>query len=307
LKNRVGLEISYFNKKVENGIIPGVSIAPATGYTGTTVNSAELETKGIEMLLNVNPVRTSKFSWDATFNFTQLKNKVVALYEGLNQISIGFTQAIVGEPYGVKFGSRFARTPDGQLRIDATGLPYADESQGIVGNISPDWLAGLNNSFTYGRFNFSFFFDMKKGGDIENNVDGYGYFYGIPKVTENREDRVVAGVSDVDNKPNTVVTSGQDYYRRLNTVLESVIQDGTYVKLRNASLSYNFNPETLGKTPFKTLSLSVTGRNLWIYSPHFTGADPEVSSFGSSNGSQGLYSFSTPTSRSVNISLKVSF
>lgn len=307
LKNRVGLEVSYFDKKVENGIIPGVSISPSTGYTGTTVNSAKLETKGIELLLTGSPVRTKKFSWDVTFNFTRLRNEVLELYQGLNQIGVGFTQAIVGQPYGVKFGSRFARAADGQLMIDESGLPYADAEQGIVGNISPDWLAGINNSFTLGRFNFSFFFDMKKGGDIENNVDGYGYFYGIPKVTEDRADRVVKGISNVDNKPNTVVVSGQDYYRRLNTILESVIQDGTYIKLRNTSLSYSFDPQMLGRTPFKSLMLSVTGRNLWIYSPHFTGADPEVSSFGSSNGSQGIYSFSTPTSRSFNVSLKVSF
>ncbi|HOA39303.1 MAG TPA: hypothetical protein PKJ36_12925, partial [Flavihumibacter sp.] len=100
---------------------------------------------------------------------------------------------------------------------------------------------------------------------------------------------------------------GQDYWRRLNSILEAVIQDGTYVKLRNVSLSYDVPKKLVEKTFVKGATFSVTGRNLWIYSPHFTGADPEVSSFGSSNGSQGIYSFSTPTSRSINFSLKVSF
>ena len=63
----------------------------------------------------------------------------------------------------------------------------------------------------------------------------------------------------------------------------------------------------LSKTPFKSATLAVTGRNLWIYSPHFTGGDPEVGSYGSNNASQGIYAFSTPTARSVNFSLKFGF
>jgi hypothetical protein len=86
-----------------------------------------------------------------------------------------------------------------------------------------------------------------------------------------------------------------------------VIQDATYLKLRNVSLNYSAPAKLMEKTPFKSASITITGRNLWIHSPHFTGGDPEVSSFGSANGSQGLYSFSTPTARSVNIGLRLGF
>lgn len=307
LKNRIGLEASYFYRKTINGLIPGVAISPATGYTGTTVNTASLENKGIEILLNATPIKGAKFNWNATLNFTRIRNKVLALYPGTNQLGNGFTQIIVGQPYGVKFGGRYKRTADGQLQIDAAGLPIRDDVDGVVGNITPDWLAGLSNTLRYGPLSLSFFFDMKKGGDIENNVDGYGYVYGTPKVTENRDPQVIPGISIVDNKPNTVKANMQDYYQRLNTILESVIQDGTYIKLRTVSLGYDFPVSLLQHTPFKTASVVFTGRNLWIHSPHFTGGDPEASSFGSSNGSQGLFSFSTPTSRSLNFSLRVSF
>jgi hypothetical protein len=266
-----------------------------------------METKGLEVLINATPVKTGKFSWDLIFNFTKLNNKVLSLNEGLEAVNIGFSQAIVGEPYGVKFGTRFARTPGGQLLIGADGLPFADAAQGKLGTIQADWLAGLTNNFSYGPFTLSFFFDMRKGGVIENNVDGYGYFYGMPKVTENRGPRVIEGISVVDDKPNTVSVSGQDYYRRANGVLEAVIQDATYLKLRNVTLSYIIPAKLIAKSPFKSASFTITGRNLWIHSPHFTGGDPEVSSFGSANGSQGLFSFSTPTARSVNFSLKFAF
>src|SRR4029079_18408769 len=88
---------------------------------------------------------------------------------------------------------------------------------------------------------------------------------------------------------------------------ESSIQDGTYLKLRNVTLTYDIPSSVWGRTPLKAASLSVSGRNLWIYSPHFTGADPEAGSYGTGNGVQGIYSFSTPTSRSFNVSLKCNF
>lgn len=305
LNNRIGAEISWFNKKVTDGLIP-VTISPATGYNETTINTASMQTKGLEILLNANPVRAGKFNWDLVLSFTKLNNKVLALRDDMERVSVGFTQAVIGQPYGVKFGNRFARdSATGQWLINASGLPFADTEQGILGNIQPDWLAGLTNNLSYGPFSLSFFFDMRKGGVTENNVDGYGYFYGTPKVTEDRDIRVVPGISVVDGKANTIPVKGQDYWRALSGVVESVIQDATYIKLRNVSIGYVLPAKLIEKTPLKSASLTLTGRNLWIHSPHFTGADPETNSFGSSNGSLGIYSYSTPTARSFNISLKV--
>ncbi|QEM05238.1 SusC/RagA family TonB-linked outer membrane protein [Mucilaginibacter rubeus] len=303
--NRISLEASFYNKKTNGGIIPTVALPPSTGYSATSVNSAVMRNKGIEVLLNVNPIKSRDFNWDFTLNFTRNRNKVLSIYKDLSLINIGFTNVVIGQPYGVIYGTRYARNAAGKLLIDDSGLPYADDNQGIVGNINPNWLGGINNNFRYKQFNFSFFFDIKRGGDIQNNVDGYGYFYGTPKVTENRGLRVVDGVNATTGQPNTVAVNGQAYYQRANGVLESVIQDGSYVKLRNVSLGYTLKPSWLSKSPFKSATFSVTGRNLWIHAPHFTGGDPEVSSFGSSNGSQGIYSFSTPTSKSVDFSLKV--
>ncbi|QEM08929.1 SusC/RagA family TonB-linked outer membrane protein [Mucilaginibacter rubeus] len=303
--NRISLEASFYSKKTIDGIIPSVSIAPSTGYAATSVNSAVMRNRGIEVLLNASPVKSRDFSWDLTLNFTRNRNKVLSIYKDQQQLGNGFTNIIVGQPYGVIYGTRYARNAAGKLLIDDSGLPYADDNQGIVGNINPNWLGGINNNFRYKQFNFSFFFDIKRGGDIQNNVDGYGYFYGTPKVTENRGPRVVDGVNATTGQPNTIAVNGQAYYQRANSVLESVIQDGSYVKLRNVSLGYTLKPSWLSKSPFKSATFSVTGRNLWIHAPHFTGGDPEVSSFGSSNGSQGIYSFSTPTSKSVDFSLKV--
>lgn len=304
-KNRIRLEASYFDKKTIDGLIPNITIAPSTGYSGTTVNAGVMRNRGIEALLNVTPLKTKNFSWDFTVNFSRIRNKVLAINGDLPQIGNGFTTIIVGQPYGTIFGTRYARNAQGKLLIGTDGLPYADDTQGIIGDINPKWTGGFTNNLRYKQFNFSFFFDVKKGGDIQNNVDGYGYFYGTPKVTEDRGPRVVDGISAATGLPNTISVNGQAYYQRINGITESVIQDGTYIKLRNASIGYTLKPSWLAGTPFKALNFSVTGRNLWVYAPHFTGGDPEVSSFGSANSAQGIYSFSTPTSRSFDFSLKL--
>ena len=146
--NRFGFEASYFYRKSTDGIIPGVSISNATGYAGTTVNSASIENKGFEFLLNATVVKSNNFSWELTFNFTKIRNKVLALYPGLDQLG----RLIVGKPYNIFYGARYDRTADGKLLIDANGAPVVASTQGIVGNSNPDWLAGLNNSFHYKQF-----------------------------------------------------------------------------------------------------------------------------------------------------------
>lgn len=301
LDNRISFEGSYFNRRSKSGLIPGSQITNATGYNNTTFNSAEISNKGIELLLGATPVKSKDFSWNITLNFSKIKNEVLTLGPGIGQLG----RLIKGQPYNVFFGNRYKRADNGELLIDAGGLPVVDPQQGIVGDINPDWLAGMDNSFRYKQLTLSFFFDMKKGGDVQNDVESAGFYYGTAKVTATRGNMVVKGISEVDGKPNTVEVDAQTYYQTRQ--YESTIQDGTYIKLRNVSISYLLPASFLAKTPFKSASLAVAGRNLWIYSPHFTGADPEVSSYGTGNSSQGIYAFSTPTSRSINFSLKFSF
>jgi len=302
LNNRIGFEASYFYRKTNHGIIPQVSISDATGFNSTAVNTASIQNKGLELLVTAAPVKTRDLTWDLTLTFTRIRNKVLAVYPGLNQLG----RVIVGQPYNVFYGPRYLRdSATGQLMIDAGGKPVVDAEQGVVGNPNPDWLAGITNNLRYKRLSLSFFFDYKKGGDVANEVEGLAFFYGTAKVTENRQPLVIPGISVVDHKANAVKVDAQSYYT--TRIYESSIQDGTYLKLRNVTLTYDIPTSILGKMPVKAASLSVAGRNLWIYSPHFTGADPEAGSYGSGNDVQGIYSFSTPTSRSFYVSLKCSF
>lgn len=308
LKNRIGLEASYFNRKMSDGLVSGISLANSTGYASTTINSARLQTKGLEVLLNLTPIKTKSFSWDMTVNYTRLNSKVLEIGGGLHQTSIGTIYAVEGQPWGSLFGTKYARTADGQLKINAAGLPYASDEFGIVGNITPRWTGGITNMFRYKQFGFSFFIDTKQGGDILNSDDGYGLFYGTSKPTENRANRVVKGISDATGTANTISVTGQQYFQQISGITESVIQDDSYIKLRNVTLSYNFSKSILGNLPIKDASIVLTGRNLWIHkSADFTGGDPEVNSWGNNNNGLGIYTFSAPTSRSYDCTLRLTF
>ena len=89
--------------------------------------------------------------------------------------------------------------------------------------------------------------------------------------------------------------TAQDYWPAISSITESNIEDGTYIKLRTLSLAYSLG-EVSKKFPFKSLTISVGGNNLWIYAPHYTSGDPEASVSGGGNG-QGVTNFQTPTTR----------
>lgn len=298
--NRISFEGSYFYRKSTNGIVSDVPISNATGYSATTINSAEIENKGIELLLSGSAIKTKNFSWDATLNFSRIRNKVLKIQDDVTELG----RLTVGQPYNVFKGQADKYNEQGQLLIDDNGLPVRTGTV-IIGDVNPDWTAGFSNSFQYKQFNLSFFVDMKKGGDVQNDVEGAAFFNGTSVFTENRDNMVLEGVRESDGQPNKTSITAQQYWT--TRPISATIQDGTYIKLRTVSIGYSVKSSLLTHTPFKGASLVVTGRNLWIHSPHFTGGDPEVSSYGSANGNQGVYAFSTPTTRAFNFSLKLTF
>jgi TonB-linked SusC/RagA family outer membrane protein len=303
--NRISFEGSYFSRKSENGIIPSVEISAATGFSGTTVNSARIRNRGFELLLSGSPVKTKDFNWDITLNFSRIRNQVLEINDekGLTNVD----RFRVGYPAGVFYGPQFARSADGQLLINDNGVPYTSADLGVVGDPNPDWLGGMINTLRYKQLSLSFFFDVKRGGDVQNDFESLALFYGTSKATENRAPLVAQGINATTLQPNTKEVTAQAYYQALSGIYEYTVEDGSYLKLRNVSLSYSLSPSLFKNSPFKAASITVTGRNLWIHAPKFHGPDPEVSTGGTGNGDRAIYNFTTPTSRSVGFSLKLGF
>ncbi|MBL7746199.1 MAG: SusC/RagA family TonB-linked outer membrane protein [Chitinophagaceae bacterium] len=319
LNNRITFEGTVYSNKSKDQIIT-VPIAASSGYTTQTLNAGLITNKGIELLLRGTPVKTRNFSWDITATFTRNRNKVVELFPGTEQLALGGFNggtmvAQVGQPYGSFFGSSFLRSPDGNIVVDATtGYPVTDPIAKIHGNVQPDFLAGLNNSFSYKGFSLSFLFDAKKGGVFYSRTKALQEFVGTdPRTLYNdRAPFVVPGsvVLGPDGKytPNTTpVQNAENYWTSFSSprAMEHLV-DASFIKLREASLTYRL-PSTLFKKGIKGVMVGISGRNLWLKTPkENTYADPETSSFGTGNV-QGYEYGTIPSLRNYGVNVRVSF
>ncbi|MCX2739621.1 SusC/RagA family TonB-linked outer membrane protein [Pontibacter anaerobius] len=313
--NRLGLDATYYKNNSEDQIIP-VSISSASGFLSAVLNSGEIENKGIEAVLRGTPVQTTNFSWDVIVNFTRNQSEVISLYPGVETITLnGFTspssRAIVGEPYGVLFGGRWARNDQGQLLIGNDGFPFPADEDGVIGDPNPDWTAGITNTITWKGLSLSALLDIREGGDIWNGTIGVMNFFGTSKNTENRgETKVFEGVRVDDGTPNTQeVVLDQDWYQAngggFGAVEEQFVEDGSWVRLRELTLSYNLPATLLEKTPVKAASIAFNARNLWL-NTDYSGIDPENNLTGQGNA-LGLDYFSMPNTEGYGLTLRVTF
>ena len=313
-KNRASLDITYFDKRSFDLLTPGTPIAPGTGFSSASINAGDVYNKGVEVVIGVVPIKTKNFTWSIDVNYTKIKNQVVRLAPGIPYLQFaGFVNpgifAFANQAYGVIYGTHFLRdSTSHKLLLDDNAYPQVANDLAPIGNVTPKWNAGLTNTLTYKAFTFSFTLDYKNGGDILNLDNHYLLFYGTPKVTENRGTmKVFDGIIESTGKANTTaVALDQNYYQNLYSIVdESSVEDGSYLKLRQASLGYNFGQSLFKGKAIKGLTLTVTGTNYILYKK-YTGSDPEVSLNGSGNG-QGFANFNTPSNHNVILGLKVIF
>jgi TonB-linked SusC/RagA family outer membrane protein len=324
--DRLGLEFTYYNQKTTNDIL-NATISRASGFGSTLVNVGELENKGIEVLLNVTPVR-GPLTWDVSLNFARNRNRVIRLLEGNNELVVEeprtrtvFVKHVVGQPFGVLTGWVQKRSPDGQPVFEANGAPVQSDKMAIIGNGVPDWTGGIFNEFSFKNFNLGFLIDFKLGGDIYSGTNVRLTQWGLHKQTligrEGQEPLTVNGVIRTGTDPGgspvyepfaktLTPQEAQNYWNQMgNRVQDHFVYDASFAKLRQLTFGYNFSSGLLKKMPFRTLSLSVVGRNLSILWKNVENIDPE-SSYSSSNG-QGLDYFGMPRTRSFGFDLRAGF
>lgn len=313
-QNRLSLDVTYFNKKSTNLIVTGSPIAPGTGFSSASLNAGDISNKGIEVVLGITPIRTKIFSWEINVNYTRIRDVVTRLAPGIPYLQFaGFVNpgifAFANQPYGVIYGSHFLRdSASGKLLLGDDAYPQIANDLAPIGNVTPKWIGGLTNTLTYKGFNFSFTLDYKHGGDILNLDNHYLYVYGTPKSTQNRGDSTVFdGIIQSTGKINNqkVVLDQYYYTKLLGNVDESSVQDGSYLKLRQASFGYSFDPSFLKRSGFKGLTLTLSATNFILYK-NYSGSDPEVSLNGGGNG-QGFSSWNAPSSHNIIVGLKVMF
>lgn len=320
--NRISLDFSVYKRDSRN-LIFGVPVPTSSGFSTQVKNAGKLSTKGLEFLLAGTVVKSNNFSWDASLNFTTFRSVVKELAPGVSMISLGgFTspnvQAVAGEQYGLIYSNMYMRDNQGRMIIKANGLPQATSQVGRVGNPNPKFTTGLSNSFTYKDFNFSFLLDFKYKGDVLSRTVGDLRINGVAKETAefNRfnADGTIAkpylfeGVY-ADGTPNTTQVTAQDYWGLSGKYVawEGYVLDATFLKLREATFSYNLPSKLLERTKFiSRLQIAVYGRNLLTYAPHFPHLDPEQNVLGVGNA-RGLEFGIQPVARTFGATIRATF
>jgi TonB-linked SusC/RagA family outer membrane protein len=322
----LGFDLSVYKSNTINQILP-VSVSTATGYNSKYVNAGEMQNKGIELMLMGTPVKSADFQWDITINWAKNINEVISLEGDLKNLQIAALQggisinAAVGEPYGTIKGLDYVYNDAGQRIVKSNGYyQLSATTSEIIGNVNPDWTGGINNKFTYKGFAFSFLIDMQQGGDIFSLDQWYGMgtgLYAESDYTNDLGNPVRNSIADgggvildgvmADGSPNTIRVRGDNYLLQgwARNPNSAFIYKASYIKLREAVLTYSLPKSLLAKSFFQGVSFSVVGSNLWIISKDLPHADPEASQ--SAGNVQGWQSGVMPTTRNLGFSVNLQF
>ena len=315
-KNRVNLDIAVYTKITEDQIV-NVQISDASGFINTRINSGKSENNGFEVLLNLVPIQTKNFNWEFTANTSYNKTKVLSILTKTpgERITIGThvfngeVRHVVGEEMGQIAGFGYATNGKGERIFKSDGIPQATSAFVLFGSALPTWVGGFLNAFNYKGVNFSFLIDYKLGNKVLSGTNFNAIRHGLHMRTlEGRTGGVIGQGVNSSGAPNTVAAPVQTYWEHLRSqgIVESVIYDGGYWKLRQMSLGYDFTRFIPGKWPIKGLKLDVVASNVLIIKKWIDNIDPETFGYASDN-QVGLESPGLPSTRGIGFNLNIKF
>jgi len=317
--NRVRLDLTYYHTSSTDQIVQ-IPIANSTGYSSVITNIGEIQNQGIEALVNFNVVerqvsKPNKVWWNSSLNFTRNRSEVIALTDELDNIALASnglastqSRVIIGQQYGVLFGSRWLRNDNGDILVNDNGLPLLDDP-GIIGDPNPDFTIGWRNNVGWRNWELTFLLDIRRGGDIYNGTRAVMTTLGTHADTEDRDEEIifdgVIASGERAGESNDVRIRKEQLYRNygLVNVSEEFVEEVNWIRMRDVSLTYNFAPALLDKVGIERASFSLTARNLFLIT-NYTGIDPETSLGGGSNAFGRDY-FNNPNTRSYGFNLTV--
>lgn len=306
LKNRLGLDLTYYDRKTTDDIL-NTPVAASSGYTSALLNVGELSNKGIELLLTGQPVRSDNFNWEVSYNAAYNKSEILALGDGVNTIG----GAGVGSPYNTIRGRTYLTNESGQRvynRLSGYEVrgPEIEYGQGV-----PPYTMGLSNNFSYKSFSLNVLVDGKFGNIVQSGLSRYIYRFGLSKNTlPGRENGLTVSGVDQEGQPFTKtwpVEQLDTYYNNQASIspLTTSVFDGSFIKLRSVVISYRIPVNKLRFLGIQSADFSIVGRNLAILYTKITDFDPE-SAYTIGNN-QGYQSNTIPRTRDIGFNLRVKF
>ena len=316
--SRVSLDASVYKRTTSDQIV-SVQVSDASGYLNKRINSGESENRGFEAILTVIPVETKDFTWTFTANTSYNKTKVLSIISKTpgerittgTHVFNGETRHVVGLEMGqiAGFGYAVDAAKGNQRIFQANGLPLRTSAFVLFGSALPKWTGGFLNNFNYKGISLSVFIDYKLGGKMLSGTNFNAIRHGLHQNTlEGREGGVVGKGVTQNGSNNTTVSPVQTYWEHLRSqqIIESVIYNAGYWKLRQLSLGYDLTKYVPEKWPVKGVRLDLVANNVLMIKKWVDNIDPESFGFGSDN-QVGLESPGLPTTRSIGFNLNVKF
>ena len=323
LDDRISLTAEYYRKET-NDLLFSVPIPIFSGYQTRLENLGSIENKGLELQLDAQ-VLVSTFKWSTNFNVTLNRNKVLELPDNVDILyssapsNNGGTMETsllrVGEPVGVFYGyvyegvyqtgdtfipgGGFETSEGGERFSDIDGNQILDsEDRTIIGDPNPKAVWGFNNDFSYKGIYLNMFFQAFTGGDMLNLVRlDMDRLSGNTNATKDALRRWTPENTDTD-VPKAAVG-------RVSRVSSRFVEDGSFLRLKNISLGYDFDSSVLKKLGVGTARVYISGQNLLTIT-NYLGVDPEVG-YRSSNVNLGLDYDSYPNTKAYTVGINLSF
>ena len=306
LKNRLTVELDYYDRDTKD-LLLDVIVPGTSGFTTQLRNTGKLQNSGVEFTINTENVITKNFRWSTSINFGANRNKIIDL-KG-QQIGT-LNRAMEGEPLGVFSAREFAGAdptngdalyykntlgPDGK-RDRSTTNDYNEAEDVVIGNPNPDFIYGLKNTFTYKGLELDVLLQGVQGNEIFNGGGQYMSSSGSNGFDNQTKDQLAAWKNPGDI---TQVPEARLGYANGTDNSSRYISDGSYLRVKAATLAYNLSPKLLSRIRLEKARLYVRAQNLFTFTK-YDGWDPEVNAdFQATNINQGVDFYSAPQAKTI--------
>ena len=288
-----------------------------------------MKNDGVELELGYNIYKSADWNVNLSLLYSKNKNEVTGLVEGTESVRLDtglsgvHNRALIGQQHGILWGTRSLRDNNGQIQYNANGFPITDPVQGMIGDPNPDFQGSAIGSISYKNLSLSFLLETSQGGDIfagtKSTLVDYGRWISTAnEVTSSQNllkfngDVITAGTTfrgEIYNFGAGPVALTQEWYNGPGGFFggnsELFVEDGSWTRLRELTVSYKFKNEATKVIGIEDLTLSATGRNLFLWT-NFEGNDPDSNVSGVSS-SRGIDYYNNPSTKSFVFSLAVTF
>ena len=321
-QTNIGLDFQLFDSRINftadayvkntSDLLLNAPLPTSSGFSTAIQNIGELQNKGLEFTLHTKNILTNSFEWSSGFNISFNKNEVKSLVgqellqggiAGRGEATLVKEGLPLGTIYGYIFGGVDPATGNAYYvnqSGESTFAPTPDDRV-IIGDANSDFYYSLSNTFSYKGFDLFVFLQGSQGNDVLNATRIELEGMSDPKNQSTAVLNRWRQPGDVTNIPKS--SFGNTDNSRIST---RFVEDGSYLRFKTISLSYNFPKVLTEKVNISGLKIYATGENIFTITD-YSGYDPEVNAFGSSNTVRGIDFGTYPQTRNLIFGLSVTF